>query len=213
MVGRVFLDLGNDFVDRPHALLALEKGRDRAERAGETTATTVLHERHRQVALAVEQVPTCRQTAGLRIRGRSLVADSQCTAPRVLDDLRPYCLRIAHDDGHTALAVLSGYLVGASRVVNLDCNRGKICRLVESDRFHAVVIQHTFDVGRRIGGEYAKRQRLHAALIDVRPVEQATDIGPDERHFQSYAPAPSTAPRRRPCLRKISRRDFRLAAM
>ena len=230
------LDLGERLVDPADVMLAAEVFRDRAEIADEAAAAGVLHERERQVALALVDVAPC-QHAGLRQARRAGIARLQRALAGVRDHLRPNRLGVAdhqrvgvgcaflrHEGGlepahhhlDAAATVLGGDLVGAARGVGLDGDADEVGGLGVGDRLAAVVIHHHFDVGRSEGRENPEVERLHPAFVNIEAVLGPADGGLDEGEFHSAASGRAVSgaseDRARACLRAISRRDRTLAS-
>jgi hypothetical protein len=159
---------------------------DRAEVAIEAASPTVLNQRDRCVALSVEDAAIGQRLIGERRVLALLVERSQASAARVSHDRGPYALGVAknngigeraalvgeecrviaaHDNRNPAPAIRSRELERAPGGVGFHGHRDEVGRVVERDRFNALVVGDDFDVRRGEALEMAKASGCMASLV------------------------------------------------
>ena len=147
-------NLSNHILNPTHSLLPREKRCDGAEVAGKPASSAELHELHRQIFLALEQVPARKYAARLRLFGMTVVDRLDSALAQVLDDLGPDRFRVAsddrigelqtffrcesrlkatHDHGNAALTKPGCNLVGSPRRIELYGNGGQVGGLIVRD--------------------------------------------------------------------------------
>ena len=202
-LGLTALDFVENLARRTDVVLTLEIGGDRAEFTRESAPPAVLHERHRQVALALEQIAPWLHAPRLCDSCRIFVARLQLPPSRVFDHFRPTKLGIAevnavsvkrrlvrmkcrvHAAEHysdTTTSVFLRNFVGASGGVDLHGDRDQVGRFVVADLLHPIIEHHALDLTGSEGRQNSEHQRFHPPLIDVDAVQHLAYVGLDKRN-------------------------------
>ena len=214
----------------------LEVSADGAKLAREPAPPAELHECNGQVTFALKEIAAGLNASRLSHAYLRVVDRLQPVVTGVINHFRPAEFSVANidgvrvrgtllgkqgrmgaakNDGNPAGPVFGSDLVGASGGVDLDADGDQVRRLIIGDLFHAIVEQHTIDIGRSQPGEDAQTERFHPRLIDIEAVLLAADVRHNEGDFHVGAPATrgfsgTDEPSWRPCLEWISRFEIRL---